>query len=387
MAEAKPRVTYHQKAVFRIATGTILLFLFVFSKVEGRQHQESKPKDTIRHTHSLDIQPFYGFIMQHAPSVAHLVDSHPRGLQLDFRQHTYGYNDWEAIYNYPDAGLSLTYFDYQNEELGKSVGLLGFYDVYFLRKSDHTLRWRVGFGAGYHTTPYDREENNKNNLLGSTLTFALQSRLSYAFRFHPQWESSLSVSLTHFSNGAISKPNKGINIPGINTGIAYRLEAKEPEYKDRPAWIIPDRRWHINILLSGGVKEIEPLGLPRYPFMVATTYADYRASQRSALQIGIEGFFSRASREEIRWDRELQQGNKPDYRRIGIIAGHELLINRLSIVTQAGFYIYAPYNRDKPVYQRYGLKYYWGKGGFASLMLKTHLANADAVECGVGWRI
>ena len=50
-----------------------------------------------------------------------------------------------------------------------------------------------------------------------------------------------------------------------------------------------------------------------------------------------------------------------DYKRIGLFVGHELFINRLSIETQLGYYVYKPFKYEVSVYQRLALKYYLTK--------------------------
>ncbi|MDX1701735.1 MAG: hypothetical protein R3250_14000, partial [Melioribacteraceae bacterium] len=76
-----------------------------------------------------------------------------------------------------------------------------------------------------------------------------------------------------------------------------------------------------------------------------------------------------------------------DYRRIGIVAGHELFINRLSLLTQLGYYAYYPYEFEGRTYFRVGLKRYFGEKLFGAVTLKSHGAKAEAVEFGIGIRL
>ena len=76
-----------------------------------------------------------------------------------------------------------------------------------------------------------------------------------------------------------------------------------------------------------------------------------------------------------------------DYKRVGLFIGHELFINKLSVVTQLGYYVYYPYDFETRTYIRVGLKYYVYKKWFASLALKSHGARAEAVELGIGIRL
>ena len=76
-----------------------------------------------------------------------------------------------------------------------------------------------------------------------------------------------------------------------------------------------------------------------------------------------------------------------DYKRVGLFVGHELFINKTSIVTQLGYYVYYPFDFEGRVYSRFGIKRYFGKKVFGALSLKTHAAKAETVEFGIGIRL
>ena len=72
------------------------------------------------------------------------------------------------------------------------------------------------------------------------------------------------------------------------------------------------------------------------------------------------------------------------------LLGHELFINKLSIVTQLGYYVYYPFDFEgKNVSLRsWTVKRYFGKiSGLEPMTLKSHGAKAEAVEFGVGIRL
>ena len=76
-----------------------------------------------------------------------------------------------------------------------------------------------------------------------------------------------------------------------------------------------------------------------------------------------------------------------DYKRVGIFAGHELFINKMSVVTQFGYYVYYPFDFEGRTYIRIGLKRYFGDKWFGAVTLKAHAAKAEAVELGIGIRL
>ena len=70
-----------------------------------------------------------------------------------------------------------------------------------------------------------------------------------------------------------------------------------------------------------------------------------------------------------------------------MFVGHELSINKMSLITQFGYYVYYPYEFETRIYERIGLKRYFGKHFFGSATLKAHGAAAEALEFGVGVRL
>ena len=115
---------------------------------------------------SIDVSYFSGNIALHNPNILHLIKGHPEGVILSWNRKTYGKNDWEQRYNYPDYGVSFSYQNFKNEVLGNNFALYAHYNFYFLNRQ---LMFRIGQGLGYTSNPYDRDANHKNIAFGSTL--------------------------------------------------------------------------------------------------------------------------------------------------------------------------------------------------------------------------
>lgn len=346
-------------------------------------------------TPSLQAQSFYsiggsihkGFIAQHTDAIGHLALSHPTGFEIYVKKHTYGKKLWQQLHNYPDVGFSVHYFDFKNPMLGKAVSVFSFIDFYIIKKKKSELIIKTAAGINYATNPYDRENNNKNVALGSTFAYAFQGRLSYNFQLIDRLKLTTALTLTHFSNGAFKKPNMGINIPTANIGLLYYLQKDKPAYirDDSPPEF--DSEPKFNIVFASGVKEIDVIGSGKFPFFTLSIYMDKQISPTNIINIGIDGFYNMATKEEIKIDRGLSDNDHPDFKRAGLVAGHEVLFGKVSLLTQLGIYLYRPYKSDKAIYQRYGLKYRITEQLFAGISLKSHYGKADAVEWGIGVRL
>ena len=108
-------------------------------------------------------------------------------------------------------------------------------------------------------------------------------------------------------------------------------------------------------------------------------------------QLGVDVFFSNFLKELIYYQSvsfpELDVTGDEDYKRVGLFAGHELFINKMSIETQFGYYVYYPFDFEGRTYIRIGLKRYFGNKFFGAMTLKSHGAKAEAVEFGIGVRL
>jgi len=339
-----------------------------------------------RYTYAIGGSVFKGFIYRHTSKIAHLITDHPGGFEIYAQKNTYGNREWQSMYNYPDIGISLVYIDYNNDQLGKSIGALLYNDFYLTsHRNKNYLKWKIGGGLGYHSNHYDIDENPKNNILSTDFSYSLQTRLEYGFNIK-EWTITSAISLTHFSNAAIKKPNKGVNVISLNLGALrntsnYTLERipLDPNFQF-------DRKVHFNMHIAGGFTSTILVKDKKFLSMNVSMYMDKRVSRRSILNGGLDFFANYAFKEQIRYDQNLD-GPPPDFKRIGIMAGYELYMGRTAILIQMGYYIYSPYEFDSRVYQRYGFKYHITDHLFASIYLKALWANAEMAEWAIGFRI
>ncbi|RZJ36483.1 MAG: acyloxyacyl hydrolase [Flavobacterium sp.] len=338
---------------------------------------------------NIEISNFYGNIYKHTTDIGHLITGHPQGLLVSYNIHTYGEKEWQRVYNYPDYGISFQYQDFANQYLGKNYALAAHYNFYFLNRH---LVFRISQGIGATTNPYDKETNYKNNAFGSRLMSSNLFLLNYTkSNLFGRFGLQAGLLFTHFSNGRIKSPNSGINTYGINVGINYDDGKKHEFIADttKQKFSEPIR---YNIAFRTGISESQIVGSGQKPFYHIGLYADKRIGRKSALQLGADVFFSQYLKEYIKYvsvayPEEPYVDPDTDYRRVGVFIGHELFINRLSVETQLGYYVYKPFDYEIDIYQRIGMKYYLYKNVFAALSLKSHAARAEAIEFGVGIRL
>ncbi|WP_036382714.1 acyloxyacyl hydrolase [Muricauda sp. MAR_2010_75] len=358
---------------------TFLCFCF------GNAQNEYIPKKYV-----LDANQFYGSILLHNPDISHLITDHPGGIILGVSRKTYGHKEWESDFGYPDTGYTFVFQNTNNPTLGKHFGLYGHYNFYFLKRN---IQLRVAQGLAYNTNPYDKNENFRNNAYGSHILSSTVLMLNY----HKEnlvagLGLRAGLSFVHYSNANFKAPNTSTNTMAVNFGLTYDLDGGkvyeyiEPGPKEK---ITEPIRY--NFALRSGVNESDVIDSGRYGFWILSAYADKRLGRKSAIQLGTDVFFSNFLKELIRFQSisfpEMDVAADTDYKRVGLFVGHELFVNKMSVVAQLGYYVYYPFDFEGRMYNRIGMKRYFGHKIFGAITLKSHGAKAEAVEFGIGIRL
>ena len=350
------------------------------------QEEEKKPV-------MLEADLFYGNILEHNPSIQHLITGHPAGFVFSYNRKTYGFSEWERRYNFPDWGFSAIYQNMHNEYLGDLIGVYGHFNFYFLNRN---LRLQIGEGIAYAFDPYDPNTNYNNTAYGSSLISSTFVKGNYVREnVYKGLGFYAGFIVVHYSNGNYKAPNTSTNSLGFNVGINYQLDAQGmPEYNHQKDSLSSTYAQKIgyNFALNGGVNSSDVIGMGQYPFYNLSFFADKRINYKSTFQAGVEVFFSNFLKEFIKFRSiaypEDGLSGDEDYKRIGVFIGHELRFNRVAAVTQLGYYVYWPYEFETRIYARLGLKrYFFDDRFFGTVSVHSHWAKAEAVEFGLGVRL
>ena len=362
----------------------LYFFLLLFSVLASAQE---KPIGS----YTVEADYFYGNILPHRKSIYHLITTHPEGMMLSFNRKTFGDKPWQAAYNYPDYGLSFQYQDMKNQSLGEMYGVYAHYNFYFLERY---LMLRIGQGIAYNTNPYDRDTNFRNYAYGASIMPTTYFMLNFVKE--DIWHGvglKAGLIFIHHSNASMKAPNTSTNTFAVNVGVSYAFDRYEknqyiPRVFDSIRFKQPVK---VTIAFRGGVNESDLIGSGQYPYYAASVYADKRWTRKSAFQLGADVFWAKYLEEQIKFKSvsypEENLDPDTDYRKVGMFIGHELFINKFSLETQAGWYVYAPYKSTGSHYQRVGMKYYFSEKIFGGMGLKTHGAKAEVLEFAIGVRM
>lgn len=326
------------------------------------------------------------FILKHTPAISQLVASHPTGFELNAQRQTTGAAAWHGWYRYPKVGLALVYYDYHNPLLGQSYAATIYLSKSFLRTRRQDVSFRLGTGLAWFTNPFDLQTNRKNTIVSSSLNATMQLRLEYDYALTPHLGVLLGVALNHYSNGATTKPNFGVNLPSVVLGLNYHQQRPAPTLP----YLAPDPAdvGHNFLLISAslGYKQLAVGTYTKYLVSSVTVAAGRRINRKSNLLVGVEGFYDRSLLAE---QKDTARNNEAlvDVKKGGIFLGHELLFGRLAFVSHLGFYVYNPYKSSGFYYERLGLKYQFTDVVFGAVDLKVHGGVADVIEFKVGTKL
>ncbi len=341
-------------------------------------------------TNAIELSFLRGNIMPHSPELYHLITGHPEGFLLSFSRKTHGKEAWQKLYNYPDYGGYFIYQDFKNEILGKNYAIGAHYNFYFLNRK---LQFKIAQGIAMTTNPYDKVENSKNRAFGSKYMGNTNFMLNFR-KDHIVDGLGLEAGFffTHYSSGRFKSPNSGLNTYGVNLGVNYDFCKKQTKTVDTVSISNKFKEpIKFNFVFRSGFNESIVIGSGQKPFYHIGFYADKRISRKSALQLGTELFMTTSIKEYIKFrsiaypDDNIDANT--DYKRVGIFVGHELFINRISLETQLGYYVYRPFDLDVSIYDRLGIKYYWTPKIYSGIAVKTHGFLAEATEFSVGVRL
>ncbi len=329
------------------------------------------------------------FIMAHTAPVRHLSYAHPASFEGQIEWQTTGREAWHRAWRLPKVGVSVVYTDYHQRALGTSVAVSAYVTKFIYRSPRQQVHFRTGVGLGWFSNPFSVADNRVNTIVSTHLNAAIHFRFDYTRRLTDHLDLETAVALQHYSNGATSKPNFGINMPTLAAGLSYHPARWTPPAQKRALAPLPpdQRRWFLDAATSVGWRQWGIRDRQRYLVNGVHVQVGRRVNVKNNLVAGLDYFYDRSLLVQRVQDSSIQGGPNVDVRKVGIVAGQELLLGRLAMIWHIGVYLYQPYKSGTFYYERLGLKYCFTKHLFGAVDLKVHRGAADVVEWKVGVRL
>ncbi|MBT8196356.1 MAG: acyloxyacyl hydrolase [Bacteroidia bacterium] len=325
-----------------------------------------------------------GYIMAHHPNMVLLQQDHVKSFEITFERNTNGSKDWHKLYHYPKLGYSYQFYNLGAPELlGNAHALDVYLKVGILNKPKYNLFIKPLFGLGYIDKVYDRIENPKNVSINGHINALVQLQAGVEAKLTSNIDFNSSLHFTHFSNGAISKPNQGINMPSFNLGLSYGIGKNN----FAPEVAAPTGQLESYVWVSGAatVKQLYPAGGDFYWAYILTAGKYYKANHIIDYGYGLDFTYDN-SLIELRKREEMDSNNFVYGTRGGAHIGMIVNVGRVGAVVNAGAYAFNHSPKKQIMYSKLGVRVELNKNLFTGVNLKTHYARADLLEWNIGWK-
>jgi hypothetical protein len=368
---------------------TILFILGVLFSFQLFAQQKTK-----RQHYFFEIKPHFGQPIIYSDSLTSTLNKSFFAGDLRWGVQTNGERNQDQFLAFPTYGIGV-YHAYLNspDTLGRPWAAYFFYSAPIFRGQRFTLGYEAALGVAWNFSKFDPETNNKNDLIGSAVNAYFNGGLFIKYRLSNRLDLGAAVDFTHFSNGAMQTPNKGMNLRGGNISLAYHFNPAsanlgEPQraelVKENLDKIQKSNEINFKVAI-GGKATTKEYGTG--PIYFASAYVlDFRRrySWIGKYGAGLDLIYDSSISEDYEGEENTPHSK---YMFLGIHLGHELIISNLSVVTQAGTYLYKGTPAKGWFFFRLQLNYHFLPNWSASIALKT--ANgfkADFIEFGLGHR-
>ena len=371
--------------LMKIIIPILFIFFLNFNEVRASEDYEERP---VSREWQLGGMIHEGRVMKHTYLVSRIIERSTTGGEIFLSKQTYGKYAWNAFFNYPEYGISYKFSELGNPNyIGNSHCLFPYLNFHlFSNKSRINLNLRTGAGFAYVEKIFDTKANPLNYAFSQNLNIVLNAQLQGVCKINDTWSFIAGVEILHLSNGAYLMPNLGLNNASLFSGISKSFGIKN-------RLIVPENRinkknkiWDFSVFLSGGIKEINPIGGKKYfagDFNMELT--------KKHLQYTRFGLSMDITHDGSEYDciifRSLPEVDRLKTTKIGISGGYEWLFGDFSLDLYLGTYLYEPYSLYGRFYQRTSFRYPLSDRVKLSLTFRNHKGKADFVGIGFGVRL
>lgn len=385
---------------------SIATLLTLFATLAHAQATE----DSARYTHFFGARYDVGKVMQTNVFLeSRGIKRYNSGL-LKFGWQTLGVKEWERAHNLPSFGIGLGTARLDNKsEIGQPWSLFGFFDGTIARFGGHAITYDVEAGVAWGWKCYNEKTAPENIAVGSKMTCRMGVGLDYSYTIADRWKVGLGAGFTHYSNGAVRKPNKGVNLAHAHVNMAYMLEKRPLPKVTKPTPKLKGNE--IDVTLGYGRKsfEVDTISHPEAHGQLYKPGAKYNSwtlqcqflhqyCHKGKYGIGASVLYDELTCSDVRLrdDGDVDVILGPASKRYwwGVFAAHEFCIGQLAVVTQMGYYLHRPSGIQHPrqhkdvSFQRAGLKYTLPFGMHAGVNIYAHrLTVADFIEWNLGYSL
>ena len=320
--------------------------------------------------------------------------SHPyRAFEARFGYQLTGEKIWQQYHKYPRYGFGIHYSDLVRDRsdtiVGNPLSFFGFYSEPLFRFGRFTLATDVSVGLSYTGLTHDYETNPFNDVIASHINLYFDINLNLNLEVTPRLGLIGGYGLTHYSNGRMHVPQKGVNNWGWTFGMNWLLNGPVQEFIYREPHGFQENE-SLQIMLAAGTVEGNPIGTTDFlRFFNSSFTADYvwQYSLKSALTVGLDVLYDGSLKRAI-------QGVPPEevsvWQRMYLAShlGYHYIVDRFTFLFNLGSY-FRQHSFDRGWYfARAGGRYRLTEQLHAQIAIKTKNGiRADWIEWGAAYQI
>ena len=329
--------------------------------------------------------------------------AHYSGYSIRLERQTTGDKLWQQLYKYPAYGIGIySAFFSDTRKLGNPIAVYGFFNAPFFRADRWSLNYELGLGLTFNWNSYSPVGNPTNIAISADKSVYIDAGLSLNYQLSKRFAFSLGYGFTHFSNGALRLPNKGLNTEATKISLSYTLSdysisyphSIKPEFSGYYEWIIAGWGGARNVLYQGtDVNLVTSYKGINYAVYGISNTLNRQLNYKSKIGIGVTMEFNGSQNSQIVIKSGSPDAAELSYNRhlaLSIYPSYELTIDKLSVVIQPGLYLYRmkAANMTPNYYQRIGVKYHFLKDTFLGISLRAYnFYESDFIEWTVGHRL
>jgi hypothetical protein len=336
---------------------------------------------------SVELNYSPGYIMPHNKSIDYMIKDRTSAFNINLIKQTTGKKRWQQLYHNPRIGYGFYHGTLGNNNVyGKSYSLYSFFEgPCWNYQNDFMINYRLSYGVSYVSKTFDVYDNYNNIAIGSNLNIHFSLMLNAAVSLTDQLTFVSGVNFTHFSNGKVKSPNKGLNVVSASAGMRYLLyPLKYEENSDVEVPPVQDKN-SFSLFWSHGVKDFNRFNKTKYYISSLTLNFEHKYKHWGRYGLGADLFYDNSIKNFIK-DEENAHNLNSELFRLGVHGSHDFIVGDFALSLQLGYYIYSKVFYITNLYSRVGIKYNVYKSWQAKISLKSHNANAEFIEFGIGYK-
>ncbi|AZA60754.1 hypothetical protein EG340_06745 [Chryseobacterium indoltheticum] len=334
------------------------------------------------------------------------------GASAELTVQTDGSQEWHKRFGRPYYGGGIVAFDFlKNSDMGRPFAIYGTFGGAIKETSTHSWNYNTSGGFAFNWTPFDQEKGYLNQTFGSSVSVYISFGANYKYYLSKHLDLGLGLNFTHFSNGALKLPNKGMNTFNSQLSLTYHFDERQFAPKDTLS--VFDKYSTLDVNVFGGVRHsifygkdegfsyddvdlIDKFKGRYYENLGIETVYHRQVTYKSSLGLGIGLMYDEDYNHKFYQDEngkiQTTKRFQNDQLLLNIFPSYRLSISKFAIQIQPGFYLFKkPIDKryDKTIfYQRVGFQYTIGKNLLIGIGLRSFIFHkADYIEWRLGYRI